>query len=267
MFFEPNRAMVNMSDLKDIYNNGHKTTFMKGEYYWNQKDDFKSFRKDPGGGTIQDRLEGRFQWAQDFISKQKSVFQIGNVSSYVPEYEFGHMVGTEIDFDQYFKHDPRCLGVLKNNESDDGQRVIRIAVGLGGSAWRTSEDMATQTAKTLKVAKQYEEAGYGVELYGMYASFDKEDRKPGVYLIDCSRASVGQAVSVLCSTKLFRTIGFTIMACMGHSPGWSYPIWTELENRLMPECEKIVKSMIGNDTKVIFPGYSDEQITKILSQN
>lgn len=274
MILRKNFAMLNMDDLSKIESGQVKLTnefrqSIDRGVNWLTKNmgcakAGTDFSADPDGGSIGKRLSGDFKWAVDEINKMKNVASVGNVESLFPEVEFGHLAGTEVDFDQYLRHDPRCLGRVMSNVRSDGESVVRIAIGLGGSGFVQARELARRTAQVMRIAKQYEEAGYGVELFGMYATMTKKTNpyECGAVIVDCSRSSVGQAISCLTSTLVFRTLGFEVISAIGHSPNGSYPVWKQLNADRMPEIRTIVKRQLGNDTRIIFPGSTDEEIVK-----
>lgn len=260
MQVEKDFCMLNMSDIeKFVKGQAGKS----GSYCSDmEKSRTDSFRSDPDRGSIWQRLQGSFDWAFKVMEKQSKVAEVGNVESLTIEAEWGLLDGTEIDFDRYMMRDSHCLGRLFMPPSFDGTRVIRVAVGIGSNALTSAEELARRSAIILRIVKQYEEAGYSVELFGFFPVTNAwgRDNKVGSVVIDCSKATSGQALAALCSSLLFRTVGFDLLNMIGRDPNCNSTVAHYSESGKMPVVKAEIKRRLGSDTVVIFSGSSDEQI-------
>lgn len=251
---------LNISDLKKIKEENGVWVSMNGQ------NDGTRFSRDPDLGTLNDRLSGKFDWAFKQIAKKKDVATHGNIDSLQPDFEFGLLDGTEVDFDQYMIHNPRCLGRIVQNQAPNGERTINLAVGIGMSGATNSIVLAENSASVLSVVQKYEEAGYAVRLHAFFPFMESYNSDHiGAVIVDCSMASVGQAVSILCSALVFRSIIFDAIEKVGHSPNNVQAVSRHQNSYKINAMRKLVMSQIGRDTKIIFTGDTEEDIKKELA--
>jgi hypothetical protein len=189
----------------------------------------------------------------------------GNIQSLQPEIEFGRMVGTEVDMDAYLRGESRCLGTISMPEMENGERVMRIAVGIGGNCMVTSEELVKRAAIVLKVVEEYSEAGYQVEVYAFCAVRKGNKSENAVSIIDCSKSAAGQVVSAMASTKFFRTMIFALLAILPDiGYGLGYPINHTQQPEKMPDVTATLKKVLGAHTKVIHAGANEKQVRDAL---
>jgi hypothetical protein len=269
MQIENDFCMLNMSDIEKFV----KGQAGKSGSYCSDMEASRTrgFTADPDFGSVWERLQGSFDWAFKVMEKQSKVAAVGNVESLTIETEWGLLDGTEIDFDRYMMRDSHCLGRLFMPPSFDGNRVIRVAVGIGSNAMTSAEELARRSAIILRIVKQYEEAGYNVELFGFFPATSLWSRRGastvGSVVIDCSKSTSGQALAALCSSLLFRTVGFDLLNLIGRDPNSNRTVAHYSEPGLMPVAKADIKRRLGSDTVVIFSGSDDEQIKAAFAEN
>lgn len=232
-----------------------------------------SWLNDPDFGTPDQRFKGDFKYAQEIIQKTNTKIDIGNIESLQADINYGLYDGTEVDMDAYLTGQSNCLGRINLPVIDNGERTIKVAIGIGGNCLISAKDLVVRAAKVLSAVRQYEEAGYGIELYAMYfgrinnwKDISEDGDNVACALIDCSRAATGQAISAMASAKIFRTYVF---ACLATIPdigyGLSYPIDHAQSPGQMDTARKVIKKYLGQNTKVVFAGADEEQIAKDLA--
>jgi hypothetical protein len=223
--------------------------------------------EDPDKGTSNQRLMGDFKYAQALMDKVKISASNRNIIALQPAVEFGMYDGTEVDFEQYMRHDPRCLGRIQMPEVENGERTVRICLGVGGNCGIESGELVSRAARVMKVVKEYEDAGYGVEVFSLFAGTKEPDGGEFANaLIDCSGSASGQITSAMCSTKVFRSLVFALKAMI---PGisqssLSYPVSHTQNSRDIPRLNRHLKDILGEHTIIIHAGATEEQIQDAL---
>jgi hypothetical protein len=260
-----NVAMAKLSDF-DRALKGVEKLDAKPQRRLNEAQNNDSWYQDPDRGSLDDRLRGKFQYAEDLMRKMKVDASCGNIVSLMPDIEFGMLDGTEVDFDQYLRHDPRCLGRINMPEAENGERIIRIAVGIGGNCGISPEELVRRAALVLKVVQEYAEAGYGVEAYAFFAT--SLNCRPGdsrIGIIDCTQAATGQIVSAMASSRVFRSLVFALMDVIPDmTPYIGYPIGFTQNPEHIPDTNEKLKKVLGDNTKIVHAGANENQIREAL---
>jgi hypothetical protein len=253
-----------VSDLSDLLDGK-----VKAEKNANEVNSFVSDAKadsywsnDPGTGNITNRVRGDFEYARDVMKSYKPIDLAGNIESLQASIEWGRHDGTFIDFDAYFNGEPEFMGEVVTPVVEDGERTMRIAVGIGGNCGIKAEELVKRAARVLRVANAYSEAGYNVELYAfcpvLYDS-GNYDRKC-IAIIDCSGSTVGQSVAMMSSAKVFRSLVFAMICWEDTVFCCGYPVNHTQNRGAMDSVTKQIRSVLGANTRVIHAGASDEQI-------
>lgn len=264
-------TMATLSDLNAMLQGRVPTPSLATRHVEQAKRDGDSWYDDPDrcSGQVYKRLSGDFDYARELMKKINVGSVAGNIQSLQPDFEFGLLSGTEVDMDAYFRHDPRCLGRIIMPEIENGERIMRIAVGIGGNCGIDSETLVKRAAIVLKVVQEYSDAGYGVEVFAFSAGTNEYNGKePHVAIIDCSRAVPGQVISAMASTKVFRSLVFAVIAMIPGINQYSlgYPVGHDQNAKAMPATEKLIKEVLGQNTKVIFAGADEKNVREVLSK-
>lgn len=267
-------ATCEMSDFYDMmkYGKGVENLQNDGKEYLERAkrvNKYDNWAEDPDFGTSYQRCSGDFAYATELMKKTKIDLDCGNIASLQPSYEFGLLTGTEVDFDSYMRHDPRCLGKINMPITDDGDRIMRVAIGIGGNCGISADELIKRAARVLKVVETYAEAGYGIEVYAMYAgqrSYGSMDPK-GLYsaVVDCSRATPGQIIGAMSSAKVFRSLVFSLLASLpDRCGGLGYPINHTQNPQCIPLVDARMKELFGNNLRIIHAGADEKQIKEAL---
>lgn len=203
------------------------------------------------------------------MKKVKLNLDLGNVKSLQPEIQFGMYDGTEIDYEAYLRHDHRCLGRIEMPEAENGDRTVRFVLGVGGHCGIKSQELVNRAAKLLKAVEEYESAGYGVEVFALYAAQQDNERDSTFcnVLIDCSRSSSGQIISAIGSTKIFRTLVFAMRYAVpgGHRDGgMGYSVNHSQNARYIPKLNAHIREILGTHTKIVNADANEKQIQEGL---
>ena len=186
------------------------------------------------------------------------------------ELEAGLLCGEEIDFDAYQRGDARCLGRWNCNVTEDGDRVVKIVIGMGGNCLMKPEDLASMAANGFALGRKYEEAGYSVEWSCFIAN--KRDGLNGrevisVVLFDVGRATIGQVEAMIASPMMFRVFGFAqqdFITGIKYDSGYGYPINHKQNPESMPLVSDALLYWCGKDSVVIHVGASERSISEAL---
>lgn len=221
-----------------------------------------SWSNDPGPGNVKDRVRGDFKFAREVMAGYKPLELAGNIESLQAQIAWGREVGTFIDVDAYFAGENEFHGEIVMPVIDDGERTMRIAIGIGGNCSISSQELVKRAARVLRVAAAYDEAGYSVELYAFFAAQVKYRNNSDhvIAIVDCSQATVGQSVAMLSSTKVFRSLVFSLVCWETSVPMCGYPVNHSQSPEDMGTINKHIREVLGNNCKVIHAGASDEQI-------
>lgn len=224
------------------------------------KDD--SWSNDPGPGNSKDRVRGDFKYARDIMSQYTPLELIGNIESLQAQIAWGRETGTFVDVDAYFAGENEFHGEIIMPTIDDGERTMRIAIGIGGNCNISAEELVKRAARVLRVASAYDEAGYNVELYAFFAAQYKYKRNDHhvVAIIDCSKATVGQSIAMLSSAKIFRSLVFSLVCWEDSVSMCGYPVNHTQSPEDMGVINKHIREVLGGNCKVIHAGASDDQI-------
>lgn len=263
---ERNASMTTLNDLMKIYM-GQEKCQPDAQSYVDDARRMNSWSDDPDESTphIDKRLRGDFKYARELMKKVNVGSVAGNIQSLHPEIEFGRMTGTEVDMDAYLRGESRCLGTINMPELENGERVMRIAVGIGGNCMVTSEELVRRAAIVLKVVEEYSEAGYQVEVYAFCAVRKCNKNENAVAIIDCSKSAAGQVISAMASTKFFRTMIFALLAILPDiGYGLGYPINHTQQPEKMNDITARLKKVLGSNTKVIHAGANEKQVREAL---
>lgn len=259
-------SICTLNEFNDIMEGRIKVDPIAEEHVRQAKRRGDRWYDDPGNGDVPERLRGSFEYATELMKKINVGTVAGNISSLQPDFEFGLLAGTEVDYDQYLRHDPRCLGRIVMPEMENGERIMRVAVGIGGNCGVSAEELVNRAAIVLKVVQEYAEAGYGVEVYAFSAGqVGWDGSRLFTAIVDCSRSTTGQIISAMASAKVFRTLIFAALASIPDSPmNLGYPINHTQNASQMPRVADQLKKHLGNHTKIIFAGASESQVREAL---
>lgn len=237
---------------------------------------YRGWAKDPDGlaslELLEKRFRGDFDWAMAELNKG-STDVIGNVES-LNELELHdrQLVGEEINWDAYERGDCRCLGEWRINPVENGERVLKIAVGIGANCMASPEEVVRMATPAFAIAKAYAEAGYGVEMIAFSAVKGGigNGGKAGVVAINCGEATISQAVSMLASALVFRS---TVLRMQDYIEGWRHefgygsPIDHKQTRHSMATISNYLHDNYGDDLIVVHSGANTEQIKAALAMN
>ena len=260
-------SMCTLTDFNDLFEGRTKAVGSMAQDYVRQASQRDSWSDDPGQGAVPERLRGDFKYAVELMKTINVGAVAGNITSLAPDFEFGLLEGTEVNMDQYLRHEPRCMGRIVMPEAADGERIIRVAVGVGGNCGTSSEELVKRAAIVLKVIQEYSDAGYGVEVFAFSAGSIDHDGRGRLFtaIVDCSRSATGQIISAMASTKVFRTLIFAALSEIPNAPGYlGYPINHKQAAHAIPRVHEQLKKHLGKNIKIIAAGASEEQVREAL---